>query len=141
MKSINELTEKEAEEILEFVYPEGNAYFDKIDFEPVTTGDGKMQLTFGMRPIVGISYRNDNLDRCILHFDHSKVVLWLYKHGYDITEQLEYNKEFSSTERDLENLCDDIHWSLDYSKKEWTLESFKEYMIELTNKYYYDTEY
>lgn len=103
MKNINDLTEKEAKEILEFVFPDKKdyeKYFREISFEPVFDEDGKHRITFGFRPIIGILYHNGQ-DNCILHFDDSKAVLWLYKNGYDITEMLEKNSYFSDMENEF----------------------------------------
>ena len=74
MKNIKELTEEEAKEILKFVYPnDENYWFKKLSFEPVITEDGKQQITFGGRSIIGIEF-HDGQDNCILHFDNSKAV-------------------------------------------------------------------
>lgn len=67
------------------------------------TEEGHEQLTLGMRTIIGVEYHNGQ-DNCILYFDNSKVILWLYNNGYDIKEFLENNKHFS--EMKLEDLKD-----------------------------------
>jgi len=143
MKNIKELTEKEAKEILEFVYPGEKYHLRSISFEPVICEDGRQQLTFGLRSIIGIEYHNGQ-DKCILHFDNTKVVLWLYKNGYDILEQLETNKHLSEMESDFEI----VGYELDCMskgeegfregyKQNWTLDYVKERCKELVDKYYY----
>ncbi len=101
-KNIKELTENEAKEILKFVYPENkDNYFTKLSLEPVISEDGKQRVTFDLRPLVGIEYYNGQ-DNCILHFDNTRAVLWLYKNGYDITEMLEANSHLSELENDFD---------------------------------------
>jgi hypothetical protein len=151
MKSIKELTDKEAEEMLKFVYPDRDYWFDKVHLESKIEEDGSRQVTFGMRPIIGISYMAGvNHDRCMLHFDDTRAILWLYKNGYDIEEQLTMNKDFSRIEMDLENLAYEIHWTCDHApnsmkekgaKEAFTLEKTRERLLEAANKYYYDTDY
>ena len=139
MKNITELTENEAIEILEFVFPNSYASFEKIIFEPLKDENGNYQVTMGLSLVVGISYRNEYGDGCVLPFHDSKVVLWLYKNRYDILEQLEFNKGFSNMEHFLSNLVYNVYtlslgeddfregykhnWTLDYVKrkaKEWS---------------------
>ena len=103
MKSVKELTEKEAIELLSYVYPKyKKADFISIKHEPTITEDGRQQITLGGRSIIGIEYHNGQ-DRCILHFDHTKAVLWFYKNGYDITNLLERNSYLSEMENDFSN--------------------------------------
>ena len=144
MKKIEELTEVEAEEILKFVYPdEKYNWFKKLSFEPVIEADGSQRVTFGMRSIIGIEYHNGQ-DNCILHFDNTKVVLWLYKNGYDITDFLEANSYLSEMEEDFENFSFAISWMAkgedgfrEGSKQNWTLEYVTKKCEELLEKYYY----
>jgi hypothetical protein len=144
MKNIKELTEEEAKEILKFVYPnDENHWFKKLSFEPVITENGKQQITFGGRLIIGIEFHNGQ-DNCILHFDNSKAVLWLYKNGYDITELLEANSYFSQMEIDFENFAFAIEWMSkgeegfrDGFQQNWTLEYVTKKCRELLDKYYY----
>lgn len=150
-KDIKELTDKEAEEILKEVYPDEEVSFDKIHFEETPRDeDGMRQVTFGLRPIVGIAFRAGfNWDGCMLHFDDSRVINWLYKNGYEIGSLLEMNKDMSKIEMDLENLAYEIHWHCDHNpkvleergKKGYTLEDTRKYLIDAANKYYYDTDY
>jgi hypothetical protein len=105
MKKITELTEKEGKEIFEFVYPPMDEKFEhysyqNLKFEPTINKDGSQQITFGFRPIIGIMGHNGQ-DRTILHFDNTKVVLWLYKNGYDISDLLKINSGFSDMEDEL----------------------------------------
>lgn len=149
-KSVKELTEEEAKEILKFAYPDKDCWFDEIHHESKVEEDGSRQVTFGMRPIIGIGYRNDLGDRCMLHFDNTKAVLWLYRNGYDIEEQLEINKDMTQMEHDFENLAFAISWHCearprhlkeDGKEDDYTLEKTREILIKEVNKYYYDTEY
>jgi len=143
-KNIKELTEDEAKQILEFAYPKDkDNWFRKLSFEPKITDDGKQQVTFGMRSIIGIEYHNGK-DNCILHFDNTKVVLWLYKNGYDVTELLEANSYLSEMEKDFENFAFEITWMAkgeerfrDGYKQKWTLEYVTKKCKELVDKYYY----
>ena len=143
-KNIKELTEDEAKQILEFAYPkEKDNWFRKLSFEPKITEDGKQQVTFGMRSIIGIEYHNGQ-DNCILHFDNTRVVLWLYKNGYDITELLEANSYLSEMEKDFENFSFAIHWLGETRKhiakdKEhiYTLDYVLEELKNYNDKYYY----
>lgn len=101
-KSISELTQEEAKSILEFVYPNSDYVFLKLEFTPEKNKDGSIALTFNLEPVVGILYYNGQ-DRCVLHFYNSKVVLWLYQNNYDIEEYLTRNKYFSEMEQNFEN--------------------------------------
>lgn len=146
MKKIEELTEAEAREILEFTFPnkkDYEKYFRGLSLKPVIDEEGRQQVTFGMRPIIGIQYHNGQ-DNCILHFDNTKVVLWLYKNGYDITDMLEMNSHFSEMETDFENFAFAIHWlrekrnHIDEDKKHlYTLEYVLEELKKYNEKYYY----
>lgn len=144
MKKIEELTEVEAEEILKFVYPdEKYNWFKKLSFEPVIEKDGSQRVTFGMRSIIGIEYHNGQ-DNCILHFDNTKVVLWLYKNGYDVADLLEANSHYSEMETDFENFAFGISWMAkgeegfrEGSKQNWTLEYVTKKCKELLERYYY----
>lgn len=146
MKKIEELTEVEAREILEFVFPKKESYekyFTGLSLKPVITEDGSQQVTFGLRPIIGIKYHNGQ-DNCILHFDNTKVVLWLYKNGYDITELLEMNSHFSEMESDFENFSFAIHWLIEKrkhieedKKHLYTLDYVIEELKKYNEKYYY----
>ena len=143
-KNITELTEAEAKQILEFVYPNRkDNWFKKLSFEPKITEDGKQQITFGMRSIIGIEYHNGQ-DNCILHFDNTKVVLWLYRNGYDISELLEANSHFSEMENDFEwfafgiTLISKGEESFEKGMKHnWTLDYVKKKSKELLGEYYY----
>jgi hypothetical protein len=121
MKSIKDITEPEAIELLSFVYNQYNAsHFLGISHEPIIEEDGRQQITFGGRSIVGIQYYNGQ-DRCTLHFDHTKAVLWLYKNGFDITELLETNAYMSEMESDFDNALFEVYYlskGVDFSKPE-----------------------
>jgi hypothetical protein len=143
-KNIKELTEDEAKQILEFAYPKDkDKWFRKLSFEPKINEDGSQQVTFGMRSIIGIEYHNGQ-DNCILHFDNTRVVLWLYKNGYDIIELLESNSYLSEMEKDFENFAFAIDWMSkgddgfrEGYKQNWTLEYVTKKCKELLEKYYY----
>jgi hypothetical protein len=105
LKDIKELTGDETKQILEFVYiNDKDKYFRKLSFEPKINENGNEQVTMGIRSIIGIEYYNGQ-DNCILHFDNTKVVLWLYKNGYDITKLLEVNSYLSEMEYDFEQFA------------------------------------
>lgn len=143
MKNIKELTEKEGEEILEFVYPNNELnLFMGINFEPKLE-NGELQLTFDLLPIIGILYHN-GLDNCILYFDNTKVVLWLYRNGYDITKMLEANSYMSEAEKDFDNFSAEISWMAKGEKgfrngyeKNWTLDYVIKKCEKLLDEYYY----
>lgn len=141
-KKINELTEEEGKEILKFVYPNDDDYFQGLSFEPEITEEGQY-VTFGMRSIVGILFHNGQ-DNCILHFDNSKVVLWLYQHGYDIEDLLKENAYFSQFEKDMESLTFVMYQLAqgeesfrEGSKHNWTLEYVQKRCADALSKYYY----
>lgn len=152
-KDVKELTEDEAKEILELVYPDDETvWFDKIYIEePKPDKDGRRQVTFGFRPIIGIAFKcGINHDGAILHFDDTRVVNWLYKNGYEVGELLEMNKNLSKLEIDIENLAYAISWHCKANPKflkekgkedYYTLEKTRELLIEAANRYYYDVDY
>lgn len=145
LKSIKDLTKEDAKAILAFVYAdkdENDRYFIDISHEPHINEDGKQHITFGGRSIIGIQYHNGQ-DRCILHFDNTKAILWLYKNGYDILEQLEDNQEMSSEEIDFDNLAFVMYqFSLGDEafkpevKHNWTVEYVQRRAKEAYEKYY-----
>ncbi len=143
MKNIKELTKEEAIDILTFVHPKYDRHdFISIKHEPTITEDGSQQITFGGRSIIGIEYHNGQ-DRCILHFDNLKVVLWLYKNGYDITKLLEANLYLIDQEEDFSNMAFGIHWLSkgeegfrEDVKHNWTLEYVKKQCTYLYDKYF-----
>lgn len=149
-KSIKELTEEEAREILKFVHPDKDYWFDKLHHESKVEEDGTRQVTFGLRPIIGISYRNDMGDRCMIHFDNTRAMLWLYRNGYDIEEQLEINKDMTQMEYDLEELAFAITWHCESRPKHlkeegkednYTLEKTRKVLLKAADRYFYDTDY
>lgn len=132
-KNIRELTELEAKEILLFVFGQDKeADFMSLSFDvhPGPNGEGQY-ITFDGRSIIGIEYHNGQ-DRCILHFDNTKCVLWLYKHGYDITELLEKNAYMSEMEKDFSNMAFGIYQMI-HGRFE---KDHKKRCEELYNKYY-----
>jgi len=142
MKSIKELTEEEAKEIFDFVFADEDEYrgYSGLAKVPIIEEDGSMRVTMGLRPIVGIKYRNDSGDGCLLPFDNTKVMLWLYKNGYDIEEQLEYNKDLTKVEHDIENLAYAVSWHCE-QQKDHTMDTLKKVLIERIDYFYYDREY
>jgi hypothetical protein len=145
-KKISELTIDETKDILDFVYPDGDHFNVGLSFEPVKSEDGKGQrITMGGRSIIGITYRRGiNNDGMILHFDHSKVVLWLYKNGYDVESLLEENAYMSEMESDFENFAFKVEQMSkgedgfrEGYKQNWTLDYVKKKCKELIETYYY----
>lgn len=99
-RNIKEITDREAKELFKYVFPKEkypNLYYKGLNLEPIINEDGSRKVTFGMRDPIGIQYKNDMGDGCVLHFDHTKAVSWLYRNGFDVSEQLEEN-EFMSEE-------------------------------------------
>ena len=100
-KSIIKLSNKEAEEIVKYCFPDSNLYFKGIthseDIKP--NEDGSFRVTMGGRLPVGIHYINDYPDNCILHFDNPKVVSWLYQHNYEVGDLLKENEDYIDIER------------------------------------------
>ncbi len=137
MKNINELTELEAREILNLVVKDVS--FDKVQFESIIEPDGKVQITFSGGPLIGIHYRNDHNDGCILPFNDTKVVLWLYKNGYDITEFLEMNSHYSELENDYDNMAFALYYITKVPPrpgyKDFTLEQIKNKLSKLHDEY------
>lgn len=152
LKPISEITPSEAEEILEFVYPNQTPlgspknyqyWVIDVEFSPIVDDKGLQQISFGGRPIMGIMYHNGQ-DRCILHWDNSKVVLWLYRNGFDIENLLEMNSYFSEMESTFDNFAFGIETmsrGADGFKEEfkhnWTLEYVQRKCREYLDKYYY----
>jgi hypothetical protein len=132
MKNITELTEIEAKEILKFVYPdvkEYERYFTGLSFEPVISEDGMQQITFTGRSIIGIKYHNAQ-DNCLLHFDNHKVILWLYKNGYDITDFLESVQNDDKIINKLKNFMFNIYFLVN-NRQEQLKKNDKEHMFSL----------
>ena len=143
MKNIEELTEQEAKEILKFVFPKENYWFKELSMKPKINDDGSQQVTFGMRSIIGILYHNGQ-DNCILHFDNTKAVLWLYKHGYDIEDLLETNKYLSEMEIDFENFAFAVEYIkikkdklTEENKDKFTIDYILKEYERAAEKYYY----
>lgn len=143
-KQIKELTEDEGREILKFVFPNESDYrYTNLSLEPVIGENGKQQVSFSIRPLVGIMFHNGQ-DRCILHFDNTKAVLWLYNNGFDIQELLECNKHFSEMESDFENFAFAVEWMgkgeegfKSGNEHKWTLDYVKARCKEMVENYYY----
>ena len=143
MKSIKELTESEAIELLSFVYPKyGKDDFWSIRYERELKEDGGEYITFGGRSIIGIEYHNGQ-DRCILHFENTKAVLWLYKNGYDITEMLEANaymtqmeNYFSSAMAEISYMSKGEEGFREGFEQNWTLEYVKKKCKDIFERYY-----
>ncbi len=143
MKKINELSEKEAEEILKFVYPDDkDNYFIELKFESEKLPNGGQYVTFALRPIIGILYHGGQ-DRCILHFDNHKVIYWLCKNGYDVLELLESVQNDSKLIKDLDNFMYSVHWlrvSREHIepklKHEYDLEYVLSELVRIENDFY-----
>lgn len=143
MKKITELTEEEAKEILKFVYPERDVWYNGLQLEPKVNEDGSQQVTFQMRPIVGIIYFNEYNDRCVLHFDNHKTIFWLYKNGYDVLALLEDVQDDTKEISKLEDIIFGFIWIKERFKKATIVQKKNftpEYIISeierLENEYY-----
>lgn len=127
LKDIKELTKEEGEEILAFVYP------DKIK-------DNWMRKFSDN--YAGIEYHNGQ-DNCFLYFYNTKSILWLHKHGYDITNLLEEIKHFSEVINDFDDMAYCVfELSLgdkmfkENVKQNWTLEYVKQKCARVYKEYY-----
>jgi len=112
MKKITELSEREGAEILEFVRgKQKDEWFRKFYFEPEVTEEGYHRLTFSGRYVVGLEFATGiNVDSAMLHFDNPKVMLWLYLHGFDITEQLSgFEDDQDEEEKYRDEIFDRLH--------------------------------
>lgn len=153
-KNIKELTELQAREILAYVHPNKTEFdnphnyeywFEGLAFEGEKKPGGGEYVTSGGRSIIGIKYRGGfSNDGYILHFNNTKVLLWLYRNGFDIEEFLDFNQHLSETEKDFDNFALGIEILSkgeesfrDSHKKNWTLEYVKDRCKELLNTYYY----
>ncbi|HMT01694.1 MAG TPA: hypothetical protein PKD00_00050 [Burkholderiales bacterium] len=143
MKNIKELSEQEAKEILNFVFPENKLiYFKNISFEPDIIDENTEHVSLGFESIIGIIYNNGQ-DNCLLNFTNTKVVLWLYKHDYNITKFLELNSYFTEMESNFDEMAHEInilsrgHAGNRNNKEEFTLGYVKDKCKEILNKYYY----
>ena len=143
-KNIDELTEKEAKEILKFVYPNDKYIsFRELSFNPKINADGSQQVTMNCDPIIGICYHNGQ-DNYILHFDDTKVVLWLYQHDYDIEEFLIKNQFYSEMNDDFDRISFCVLQMskgednfMEGNKHNWNLEFVKNRCKELVEKYWF----
>jgi len=143
-KNIKELTEDEARELLKFVYRDDDHWFESISHEPTINDNGEQQISFDGRSIIGVKFRNDHGDGCILHFDNTKALLWLYKEGYEILDLLESSSYLSEMENDFDNFSFAISWMAkgedgfrEGFKQNWTLEYVTKKCEKLLEKYYY----
>lgn len=145
MKKISELTEEEGKEILNYVFPDEDYIYKGLSFEPVKSERGGEYVTMDGSSIIGIRFIGGmNNDGMVLHFNHTKVVLWLYQHGYDIGELLEENAYMSEMESDFESFAFEVEWMSkgeggfkDRVKHNWNLDYVKNKCKELVEKYYY----
>jgi len=104
MKEIKDLTDNEAIEILNFVFPkEKDITFIEISFESKKTEDGRRYITLGGNSTVGIFYKGFQ-DTFVLPFDNTKVILWLYRKGYNIERLLESNSHYSELDEDYQGI-------------------------------------
>ncbi len=126
LKNIRELTKEEAEQILEFVYPERIKY------------NAFKKFTFNESDHAALQYHNGQ-DNCSLYFTNTKLILWLHKHGYEITKLLENIAHYSEQLNDFDNLGYYVYelslgekMFADDVKHKWTLE----YVINKCKKVY-----
>ena len=135
MKNISELTYREAEDLLHFVYPElSKGSFCKIRVKPEESPNGGVYITMGGGDGVGVEYLNDHCDKCVLHFDDTRAVLWLYRHGYDIEKQLVNNSYLSEMESDFNALAYGLHYYIEDAEKNFIEERKQNYTLEYTRK-------
>ena len=132
MKNITELTEDEAEEILKFVYPNKWTGFQGISHKPVIDEEGRQQITFCGKPIIGIKYLGEQ-DGYVLPFNNHKVVLWLYKHGYNIESLLEENKHTDELLADYWELSD-LVYRLSNGEKSFAESAKQNYTLEYVER-------
>ena len=102
------LTDAEASEILEYVYPNKGYWTTKVVHSVQPEPDGSYQITFGGRLPIGIHYHNGQ-DNCILHFDSLKVIHWLYGHGYEIEDLIKENFYLETMESRLDRISFEIY--------------------------------
>lgn len=149
-KDIKELTNDEAKEIFDYVNTDEYAYFEALITEPEIDNEGNIRVTLGLRPAVGIYYRNGSGDGCLLHFDHTGVISWLYNNNYEIGVLLENNKYLSNIEEDIDNLAFAIHWQCKGKPENLlqtigvdsvTLDKTREELLKAADRYYYNVEY
>jgi hypothetical protein len=144
MKDIKEISKEEAIELLSFVYPKYDENsFINIHHDWIKTEDGHLIIPFSGGSTIGVEYHNGQ-DRCILPFNNSKSVLWLYKKGFDITSLLEENSYFSNMEYSFSNFAIEVEVMSkgeesfrDGYKQNWTLEYVMNKCKNLLQKYYY----
>lgn len=88
MKSLNQLTDNDAREILASLFPNEDIMFDSIILEPIIENNS-FQITFTGQPVMYcIKYRfGFNLDGACVFLDHPMVIDWLNKNNFD-TKQL-----------------------------------------------------
>lgn len=89
MKSLKQLTDNDASEILASLFPDKDIIFDSIIHEPVIENNS-YQITFSGRPVMYcIKFRiGINWDRACIFLDDPKVIEWLKKNNFD-TKELE----------------------------------------------------
>lgn len=149
MKDINELTEAEAKELLAFVYPDDADNFQELRISEKINEDGTRNVTMGLRPITGVLFRTGiNWDGAVLHFDNTKAVLWLYRHGYDIEKYLEMNSHYSEMENDfshfayeVESLSKPIEEYREGYKHNYNIDSIRDRAKKAVDEYYFNKEY
>lgn len=148
MKNIKDLTDNEAIEILKDVFSnEKHPHkFIKISKEKIISSEDKEQIILGGNSIIHILYDNGD-DECILHFTDTKVVLWLYKNNYNITDLLEYNKYLTDMENNFEKFAISIliisKGKKGYAKgyeQNYTLENIENRCKVLLDRYYYEQD-
>lgn len=138
MKKLTELTDEQAKEILNFVFNNEGYSFSKISF----VADDPSQITMGGSRCIGIEFHNGQ-DNCILGFNNSKVVIWLYQNGFDIIDQLIQNKDVSDDLAAFDHIAFEV-FCLSHgeemfrgnTKKNWTLDYVKKKCSEIYEKYY-----
>ncbi len=154
-KDIKSITEKEAKEILEYLFPNETSLsnpknykynFTKISHEMVLDKEGYQQISFGGRSLIGIFYYNDKIgDECILHFDDIRILPWLYENDYDILDLLKENIIYYDMGNNFDNfafavlqLSKGVHAFAEGYKQNWNLEYVHNKCVELLDEYFYE---
>jgi hypothetical protein len=113
LKNIRELTELEGKQIVAMHFepivksgrhysdgtPATEYWFERFSFEPKIL-QGRQQVTFNGRSIIGIEVRNHQRDGFCLYFDDDDVKQWLDNWGYDTSEEGIYGLQQNPGESD-----------------------------------------
>lgn len=101
MRDIKTLTDQEAKEFLDKIFQDEKVYFEEVSFERKIEEDGKEQVTWSGQSLIGIKYRNDNGDGCMIFFEDLRFVKWAHEKGFDITPLI---KNFDWIQKDINEM-------------------------------------